>query len=132
MGQDTDALTNPYEANMAWAVARKKQFFVGQRTLQVLNERPLTRKLVGVKMAPGYRGPFPEECHLIIEQGEMIGRVTSFAPQSTLGYGLGLVFVHPDRSEAGTKVRICVDRGAEIEAEITSTPFYDPDDLRQK
>ncbi len=132
VGQDTDALTNPYEANMAWAVARKKQFFVGQRTLQVLNERPLTRKLVGVKMAPGYRGPFPEECHLIIEQGEMIGRVTSFAPRSTLGYGLGLVFVHPDWSEAGTKVCICVDRGAKIEAEITSTPFYDPDDLRQK
>ena len=132
VGQDTDALTNPYEANMAWAVARKKQFFVGQRTLQILNERPLTRKLVGVKMAPGYRGPFPEESHLIIEQGEMIGRVTSFAPQSTLGYGLGLVFVHPDRSEAGTKVRICVDRGAEIEAEIAPTPFYDPDDLRQK
>src|SRR6185312_14694245 len=32
IGQDTDGLTHPYEADMAWAVAKSKPFFVGQRS----------------------------------------------------------------------------------------------------
>ena len=47
IGQDTDGLTHPYEADMAWAIAKSKPFFVGQRSIEIQNGKGLTRKLVG-------------------------------------------------------------------------------------
>src|SRR5690606_37959729 len=47
VGQDTDGLTHPYEADMAWAINRKKPFFVGGRSIEIQMRRGLTRKLVG-------------------------------------------------------------------------------------
>ena len=132
VGQDTDALTNPYEANLAWAVGRKKEFFVGQRSLQVMAQRPINRKLVGFTMARDFTGPYPQECHLFVEENELVGRVTSFSRRSTLGHPVGLAFLRPDIAVAGRKVSIRVDRGTQVEAEVVPTPFYDPEDLKQK
>ncbi len=39
VGQDTDGLTDPNEANAMWAVAMKKPFFIGQRSLRILQSR---------------------------------------------------------------------------------------------
>ena len=39
VGQDTDGLTNPWEANMGWAVKLDKPFFIGKRTLEILEKR---------------------------------------------------------------------------------------------
>ena len=36
VGQDTDGLTDPFEANARWAVNMQKPFFVGQRSLKIL------------------------------------------------------------------------------------------------
>ena len=47
VGQDTDGLTHPYEADMAWAIAKNKPFFVGKRSIEIQNAKGLTRKLVG-------------------------------------------------------------------------------------
>ena len=47
VGQDTDGLTIPHEAGMAWAIATKKPFFVGNRAIRVQSARPLARRLVG-------------------------------------------------------------------------------------
>ncbi|NOY29675.1 MAG: FAD-dependent oxidoreductase, partial [Planctomycetes bacterium] len=129
---DTDALTNPYEANLAWVVEEKKEFFVGQRSLAILQRKKLTRQLVGFELPSSHNGPLPEECHLIVEQGEIVGRVTSIAHRSTLGKTLGLAFVRPDMAEPGTPLTIRVDQGKLVPAAVTPLPFYDPDNLRQK
>ena len=47
IGQDTDAMTHPAEVHMSWAIARKKPFFVGGRSITEIEKRPLTRKLAG-------------------------------------------------------------------------------------
>src|SRR6516162_4594128 len=47
IGQDTDGLTHPFEADMAWAIAKNKAYFMGGRSIALQTERPLTRKLVG-------------------------------------------------------------------------------------
>ena len=47
VGQDTDGLTDPFEANAQWAVTMKKPFFVGQRSLADLQTRGPRQKLVG-------------------------------------------------------------------------------------
>jgi len=128
---DTDALTNPYEADLGWAVKEKKEFFVGQRSLAILQQKKQTRQRVGFELPPRHNGPLPEECHLIVEQGEIVGRVTSIAHRSTLGKPLGLAFVRPDMAEPGTALAIRVDQGKLVPATVSSLPFYDPDNRRQ-
>ena len=63
IGQDTDGLTYPQEADMAWAIARNKPYFMGGRAIAIQAARPLTRKLVGFALADP-QAPVPEECHL--------------------------------------------------------------------
>ena len=45
--QDTDALSNPLEANLAWAVKFDKPDFVGKRALLAVREAGLRNQLVG-------------------------------------------------------------------------------------
>jgi sarcosine oxidase subunit alpha len=132
VSQDTDALTTPYEADLGWAVSEDKPFFVGQRSLAICRKQPLTRKLVGIRFAKDHHGPLPEECHLIFEQDEIVGRVTSIAHRSTLGYALGMAFLRPDLAEPGRTVHIKLDNGKLVSAEVAALPFYDPDNRRQE
>jgi sarcosine oxidase subunit alpha len=131
VGQDTDALTNPYEADVAWAIGRQKPFFVGQRSLEIIRKKPLARRLVGFSIAPDYRGPYPEECHLIMNEDRIAGRVTSIAHRSTLGHALGLAFVQPDMAAPGTRLRIRIDRGQSVPAVVAKLPFFDAENARQ-
>ena len=81
IGQDTDGLTNPYEAGLEWAVKMDKPFFIGQRSLRIVHpkRKPVLRRLIGFMLPKDFSGPVPKECHLIIQQGTIIGRVTSVA-----------------------------------------------------
>jgi sarcosine oxidase subunit alpha len=132
LGQDTDALTNPFEVGLEWALGKNKPFFVGQRSLAIVKNQPLTRRLVGIAFPPGYTGPLPEECHLVMAGREMAGRITSIARRSTLGRAIGLALVRPDLAEPGTHGSIRGDGGTLIRAEVVSLPFYDPENKRQQ
>jgi sarcosine oxidase subunit alpha len=132
LGQDTDALTTPLEANLGWALGKGKRFFVGQRSLAILKKRPLTRRLVGIAFLPGYTGPLPEECHLVRDGDEVVGRVTSIARRTTLGRPLGLAFVRPDLARPGMRVTIRASHGRPVVAEVSRLPFHDPDNSRQR
>ncbi len=127
ISHDTDALTHPDEADIGWALADDKPFYVGQRSIAVMRKQTLERKLVGIRWEAGYSGPLPEECHLVIDEvrHKMVGRVTSVAHRSTLGYALGMAFVHPDMARPGTKIDIRVDGGAMSRAEVVALPHHD-------
>jgi sarcosine oxidase subunit alpha len=131
VSQDTDALTNPFEADVAWAIGKNKPFFVGSRSLEILQRKPLTRSLVGLTFGTSGVGPLPEECNLIIASGEIVGRITSIAPRSTLGHAIAMAFVRPDLAAVGTAVAIRLDNGRRVEARVVAMPFYDPDNARQ-
>ena len=131
VGQDTDALTNPYEVGLDWALGKQKPFFVGQRSLVILRKRPLTRRLVGFRFPADYTGPVPLENHLVIHRGEIAGRVTSIAGRSTVDRVIGLAFVHPDLAEPGTNIEIHSGRRP-LRAEVAALPFYDPENRRQQ
>jgi sarcosine oxidase subunit alpha len=131
IGQDTDGLTHPFEAALDWAVKLDKAFFVGQRSLEILLKKPLKRKLVGFMLPEGYRGPSPKECHLVIRDGKISGRVTSVTDLSTLGRVLGLAYVAPDQAAVGSGLTLRIDGGREIPASVVPFPFYDPENRRQ-
>jgi sarcosine oxidase subunit alpha len=132
VGQDTDGLTTPFEVGMDWAVKLAKPFFVGKRSLEAIRKRPLRQKLVGFRLPESHAGDTPKECHLIIEGGEIAGRVTSVAWSPNVGRWIGLAFVRPDMTEVGRPLQIRLSDKRIVAAEVCATPFFDPKDERQK
>ena len=131
VGQDTDGLTTPAEADMAWAVTRSKPFFVGGRALDVHDRNPMSRKLAGFVLSDAAAPP-PEECCLVIRDGEIAGRVTSAMRSPHLGRAIGLVFLPPGDAEPGRRFEIRRPDGESVSAEVARLPFYDPDNARQE
>ena len=131
IGQDTDGLTTPHEADMAWALAKKKPFHVGIRSVRMQAAKALTRKLVGFEI-PGTGAEQPKECHLVIRDGEITGRVTSVAYSPNLDKVIGLAYVAPDQSEPGHEIEIRVDGGRMMGATVAALPFFDPKGARQE
>src|SRR3546814_1059342 len=80
----------------------------------MLCERGLERRLVGfILVDPA--GPMPEECHLVIRDGDIVGRVTSIAHSPTLGRAIGLAYVAPDQAAPGSRFTIKESRGRRSE-----------------
>ena len=131
VGQDTDGLTTPREAGLGWAVKMDKSFFVGQRSLQSMAKYPVKHTLVGFMLEP-FQGMPPQECHLVIDRGEIAGRVTSIAYSPSLKRFIGLAYVQPELATVGDRFSIRRSDGSFVTATITPTPFYDPENLRQK
>jgi sarcosine oxidase subunit alpha len=130
VGQDTDGLTHPAEANMEWALAKKKPFYVGKRAVDMQIAKGVTRRLAGFAIVDP-SAPVPKECHLVIRNGDIAGRVTSVTRSPTLGKIVGLAYLPPDLAEPGKRFEIRVDGGRMVTAETVPVPFYDPENKRQ-
>ena len=130
IGQDTDAMSNPAEVQMGWAVSTKKPFFVGGRTLEELAKKTPTRSLVGF-VINNPNAPIPLESHLVIDGEQMTGRVTSCNYSPTLSKPIGLAYVQPDKAEPGNLITIRSTGGVMVDAEVVALPFYDPHTERQ-
>ncbi len=131
VGQDTDGLTNPFEANMPWAVPLKsKPWFTGKPSLALLKER-CQRTLKGFMLPQGYSGELPKECHLLIDNGDIAGRITSIAYSPSLGRYIGLAMVDQPLAGSDRMYQVRVDSGALVPLEPCATPFYDAEGVRQ-
>lgn len=131
IGQDTDGLTSPFEAGLDWAVKMDKPFFVGQRSLQIVAKKPLRHKLVGITLTVS-EAQAPQECHLVVMDGDIAGRVTSIAWSPTLGCYIGLAYVSPEYATPGGTIHIRLTDGQMVPATVSTVPFYDPDNRQQK
>jgi aminomethyltransferase len=49
-GNDIDETTTPLEADLAWIVGWKKEYFIGHERLREQKEQGITRKLVGFEL----------------------------------------------------------------------------------
>jgi sarcosine oxidase, subunit alpha len=130
VSQDTDGLTDPFEANARWAVSMQKPFFVGQRSLKILAKRGPRQKLVGIEILDPAR--LPRESQLVIDKGNIAGRLTSVVRSRTLNKSIGLAMLAPELAEAGCEIKIRADQGELVAARVVPTPFYDPKNLRQR
>jgi sarcosine oxidase subunit alpha len=130
VGQDTDGLTDPFEANARWAVSMKKPFFIGQRSLKILEARGPRQQLVGIEVLDPRR--VPQESHLVIEDGAIAGRITSAVRSRTLNRTIGLAMLAPRLAHQGSEIRIRLGQGELVRARVVATPFYDPQNLRQR
>lgn len=130
IGQDTDGLSTPYEADMAWAVGKKKPFFLGKRAVDVQARAGIQRRLTGFTLPSD--SVVPEECNLVIRGDEIVGRVTSAARSVGCEGIVGLAYVHPDDAEPGKTFQIKLSDGSYREATAAAIPFYDPENKRQE
>jgi len=130
ISQDTDGMTHPGEIDMQWAIGRKKPFFVGKRSIEILERQPLKRKLVGFSLPKGSSQPL--EGHLVLKGADISGNVTSCEYSATLGQIIGLAYAGADQAEPGTRIPIRVEGGDIVQATVVKLPFLDPDNQRQE
>ena len=122
-GVDTDGLTNPFEMGADWAVKMDKPYFIGQRSLTIINKCPVNKQLVAFTLAPNFAGEMPLECNLVIDNNAINGRVTSIGFSQTIGQTIGFAYVKPDQKAIGTTFQIRTDNGSLVTATVVETPF---------
>ena len=71
------------------------------------------------------------ENHLLIDNSKILGRITSIGYSPATQSTIGLAMLDENR-EVGETVIIRGLKNESIEADIVETPFYDPDNNRQK
>lgn len=130
VGQDSDSMTTPQEASMAWAISKQKPFFVGGRSLQIINRFPSKRKLVGF-VAEATQPEAPEESNLVLDGDSIAGHVTSVGYSPTLQKIVGMGYARAD-TEPGMSVRIKLKSGNIRCCQVVQMPFYDPENSRQE
>lgn len=127
-GVDSDALTNPLEADMPWIVKLDKADFIGRRSLERSQIRGDRNKLVGFKLSEGI---VPDAASLVLTNGKLGGRVTSSAYSPAARGTIGLAWVPASQSKNGDRIEIQVN-GRMVSAVVHEEPFYDPPGDRLK
>jgi sarcosine oxidase, subunit alpha len=126
VGVDTDALTNPYEAGLGWAVKLDKEAFVGKSLLAHAAKNQNREKLVGFILKDA---GLPKDGAAIVLNGQPAGRVTSSRFSPIQNGAIGLAFVQVSEALEGASIQVRVD-GKLAQATVTMRPFYDPEGLR--
>ena len=129
VGQDTDAMSDPLSANMAWAVKLDKPDFLGKPSLMRISAEGPKQLLVGFKMVES--DIVPDEGLQVVEPEadgglKIIGWVTSSRFSPTLEETIGLCWLPTDiASQNGASFTIRMD-GHLQEAHVHHGAFYDP------
>lgn len=126
VGQDTDALSNPLEAGLAWIVKADKPDFVGRDAIAAVAARGMREALVGFEIVGRM---VPDEGAAVVRDGRLTGRVTSAKWSDTLDRTIGLAIVPIDLATEGATLEIRRD-GSIVSGTVVLKPFYDPDGAR--
>ncbi len=123
LGHDIGPVDDPHEAGLSFTVSKAKEF-VGSDALA--RRGAPTRRTVFVAL----RDPDPVFVHdeSILCDGRIVGRLTSGSYGYTLGRACGVGYVAADAPDDGGYTVDC--GGREVEADVSSTPFYDPTNSR--
>jgi sarcosine oxidase subunit alpha len=65
------------------------------------------------------------EANLLIQNGDIAGRVTSIARSPTLGRTIGLAMAMPSLCAPGTEFTIRASDGSLVAARVVKTPFVE-------
>jgi sarcosine oxidase, subunit alpha len=134
VGQDTDGTATPDDAELSWAIGRKKPDFVGKRSIDRASMKsPERKQLVGLRTqdpavvleegaqlvdAPGLKPPM-----------KPIGHVSSSYRSAALGYPIALAMVAGGRARVGQTLYVPMPAG-DIAVTVTSPVFHDPEGVR--
>ena len=122
-GQDLDETTTPVEADLAWAVGRRrraeKNFPGADAILRQLSEGP-ERLRVGIR--PEGKAPARAGAVLARPDGASVGAITSGGVGPTVGGPVAMGYVVPDAARPGTLLAAIV-RDKPLPASVVQLPF---------
>ena len=123
-GHDINETTNPIEANLKWAISKRRREeggFVGYSKIKLDMNGSLTRLRVGVK--PEGKIIAREGVKIFSEDNKQIGSITSGTFGPSVNGPIAMGYVKLNFSKLGTKVLLEV-RGKKYNATISELPFY--------
>jgi sarcosine oxidase subunit alpha len=128
VGGDTDGTTLPGDIGMDRGIAKKAANFVGRRSLLRPAALDANRmQLVGL-VPVDRKTRLPVGAHAVAPPGPpgtTEGFVTSSHDSPNLGYPVALAMLQRGRARVGERITVH-HLGTAIDAEVVSTPFFDP------
>jgi aminomethyltransferase len=123
-GHDLNEKTNPIEANLKWAIAKRRREeggFNGWEKIKEEINNGSNKKRVGI--LPEGRIIARENTKIFSEQGEEIGLITSgtFGPSVNASVSMG--YINSKFSEIGTRIQLEV-RGKKHVGKVSELPFF--------
>ena len=123
-GHDLNEKTNPIEANLKWAIAKRRREeggFNGWEKIKELIAKGSDKKRVGI--LPEGKIIARENTKVFSEQGEEIGLITSgtFGPSVNASVAMG--YINSKFVEIGTKIQLEV-RGKKHIGKVSELPFF--------
>ncbi len=128
VGHDTDALSNPFDSDMAWVVKLDKSDFIGRHALKNAQNNRSASRLVGFEAAAGSQ---PADGSAVSIAGKPAGRITSVRYSPAKHCFVGLAWVPSEIATAGTPFTFYT-AGHQYDATIIEGAFYDPEGSRLK
>ncbi len=118
-GHELDDTTSPLEAGLDRFVQLENGGFIGAEAIARRRDAGHPRALVGFELEE--RGVARAE-YPVARDGETVGIVTSGGPSPTLRKSIGLAYVPPELSAAGSHFDVVI-RGRGVRARVVETPF---------
>jgi aminomethyltransferase len=123
-GHDLNEKTNPIEANLKWAIAKRRREeggFNGWKKIKELIANGSDKKRVGI--LPEGRVIARESTKVFSEKNEEIGLITSgtFGPSVNISVAMG--YINSKFADIGTKIQLEV-RGKKYGGKVSELPFF--------
>ena len=123
-GHDLNEEINPIEANLKWAIAKKRREeggFNGWKKIKDTLDKGCSRLRVGI--LPESRIIAREGTKIFSDVGKEIGKITSgsFGPSVNASVAMG--YINSDFSKVGSKIKLEI-RGKKYDAKVSQLPFY--------
>ncbi len=122
-GSDIDELTTPVEANLSWAVGKRRRAeggFPGAVVIQDQLAHGPARLRVGLR--PEGRAPARGDTQIAAPDGTQAGSITSGGFSPTLGAPIAMGYVRRGLTADGTRLDLVV-RGKPLPALVSPMPF---------
>ena len=123
-GQDINETTTPIEANLKWAISKRRREeggFLGFNKIKSNINGDLSRLRVGVK--PEGKIIAREGTKVFSQDGSEIGSITSGTFGPSVNGSIAMGYVKYDFIKPGTKILVEV-RGKKYDASVVELPFY--------
>ena len=123
-GQDINETTTPIEANLKWAISKRRREeggFLGFNKIKSNINGDLSRLRVGVK--PEGKIIAREGTKVFSQDGSEIGSITSGTFGPSVNGSIAMGYIKCDFVKPGTKILVEV-RGKKYDASVVELPFY--------
>ena len=130
IGQETDGSVNPIDLGMKWIISKKKNDFIGKRSLSITSSSKDRKQLVGL-LTEDPKTIIPEGAHAVENIREkipanMLGHVTSSYFSPNCNRSIALALIKNGHSRFGETLHFPLLNKKVISAKIVKPIFFDP------